>query len=244
MFRKFFSLALVLIAGSAISAGVVNFDDLSLGSESYWNGSDYSAGFASGGALFNNSFADYGGGYVAWEGWAYSNVTNNTTQGYTNQYSAITGSALSGSNYGVAYVGYAGLPTITLEVASTVGGMYITNTTYAYYTMLNGDAYSRQFNSSDWFLLTVTGFDAVGGATGTVNFYLAQNGTILNDWAYVDLSSLGVVSSLTFVLSSTDNGMFGMNTPAYFAMDNFVIPEPATMFVLALGGLLLGRNKS
>lgn len=243
MLKKLVSFVIVLCVVCMAGASVVNFDDLSLAAESYWNGSDYSGGFVSGGAFFNNSFIDWGGGYISWEGWAYSNTTDNVNAGYENQYSAITGSALSGSIYGVAYVGYAGLPTISLGSSSAVSGMYVTNTAYAYYTMLNGNMFSRKFNSSDWFLLTITGLDAAGVSTGTINFYLAQNGTILNEWTYVDLSGLGVVSSLTFSLSSSDNGIFGMNTPAYFAMDNLVIPEPATMFMLALGGLLLGRKK-
>ena len=54
---------------------------------------------------------------------------------------------------------------------------------------------------------------------------------IINDWRYVDLSGLGKVSKLSFALSSTDNGDWGMNTPAYFCFDNFgaegeeVLPE-------------------
>jgi len=244
MLKKLLSLVIIFSVACAVNASVVSFDDLSLSSESYWNGSDGSGGFVSGSASFNNSFTDWGGGYTSWEGWAYSNVTDNTTADYTNQYSAITGSALGGTNYSIAYLGFYGLPTITLDTASVVSGMYVTNTTYAYYAMLNGMYDATAFDSTDWFLLTITGYDTYGNETGTVEFYLAKDGSILSTWEYIDLSSLGVVSSLTFSLSSSDNDPdWGMNTPAYFAMDNLIIPEPATMFVLALGGLLLGRKK-
>jgi hypothetical protein len=37
----------------------------------------------------------------------------------------------------------------------------------------------------------------------------------------VDCSKLGSVDSITFYLSSSDVGSFGMNTPAFFCMDNF-----------------------
>jgi hypothetical protein len=63
----------------------------------------------------------------------------------------------------------------------------------------------------------------------SVDFYLADyrdsiaaNDYIVRDWRWVDLQPLGVVDSLEFHLSSTDTaGGFGMNNPAYFAMDNF-----------------------
>ena len=72
--------------------------------------------------------------------------------------------------------------------------------------------------------------------TGTKDYYLAdlrdaEKAYIINDWRYVDLSGLGKVSKLGFELSSTDNGDYGMNTPAYFCFDNFgaegkeVLPE-------------------
>ena len=62
--------------------------------------------------------------------------------------------------------------------------------------------------------------------TGTKEYYLAdlrdaEKAYIINDWRYVDLSGLGKVAKLGFELSSTDNGDYGMNTPAYFCFDNF-----------------------
>jgi hypothetical protein len=46
---------------------------------------------------------------------------------------------------------------------------------------------------------------------------------------------------LEFSLSSSDIGSYGMNTPAYFALD-MVVPEPGTLVLLALGGVLLRRK--
>ena len=80
--------------------------------------------------------------------------------------------------------------------------------------------------------------------TGSIDFYLADfrsvdNGDdfIRGDWSSVDLTPLGNnVTKLRFELSSSDNGMFGMNTPAYFAVDNLVaVPEPSAMFLLTIG---------
>ena len=85
--------------------------------------------------------------------------------------------------------------------------------------------------------------------TGEVEFYLADyrfadNGEdyIVDTWEYIDLSSLGAVKSLEFGLSSSDVGDFGMNTPAYFALDT-VVPEPSSMALMVFGSLLISRRR-
>ena len=253
-FKNLVTLIIVLSAIGVVNANIANFDDLTLSSNSYWNGSDETGDFTSGSAVFNNNFTDWGGGVTSWDGWAYSNKSDTTTAGYTNQYSAITGAAQNGSNYGIAYIGWTEPPSITLSNASIVEGIYVTNTTYAALDMLYGSGFSKKFggdagSDEDWFLLSITGKDTSGLATGTIDFYLADyrfadngNDYIVDSWEYVDLSLLGVVKTLEFSLSSSDVGEDGMNTPAYFAMDT-VIPEPATVILFSLGSLLLRRRK-
>ncbi|MCV6038158.1 DUF4465 domain-containing protein, partial [Escherichia coli] len=54
---------------------------------------------------------------------------------------------------------------------------------------------------------------------------------------------LGTVSGLQFALSSSDSGAFGMNTPAYFAMDSLAVaavPEPEQAALLLAGLALVG----
>jgi len=260
--KSFALCACVLAAAGPVFGGIAaDFEDLTLDPNSYWNGSDGSGGFTSGIARFNNL---YDPNYWSWEGWSYSNRTDTTTRGWGNQYSAIAGGGIAfagGGNvvadpngiYGVGYVGWVAVPTVTVT-PRVIDGAYVTNTTYAYWSMKEGDAFAKKFggadgNDADWFKLTVTGKDADGNATGTVDFYLADyrfadNGRdyILNEWTWMDLSGLGAVGSLAFTLSSSDVGGFGMNTPAYFAMDN-VVPEPATVAVLAMAGLALRRRR-
>jgi hypothetical protein len=245
------------VSGGATAGNVANFDDLALGAKSYWNGSADSAagGFSSGTAWFNNSYSI---DYASWGGWSYSNMTDTTTPGYGNQYSAIAGTGQSGTNYGMAYVDTytPTTPSLTLPHAMTLDRAYFTNTTYAYLSMLDGDDYAKEFGGADgsdpdWFLLTITGQDDQGHATGTVVFYLADfrfadnsRDYILNTWTPVDLSGLGAVKSLLFTLTSSDSGDWGMNTPAYFAMDTLT-PEPATLCLLAGGvGAVLLRRRS
>jgi hypothetical protein len=225
-------LVVVLTVAGAANADIATFEDLNLPAESYWNGSDGSGGFTSGSVHLSNSYnADWG----SWDGFSYSNATGTTVEGLAAQYNAITGEGQGGSaNYAVGYVGWELPPAVTLSSPGVVAGLYVTNCNYAYYAMFNGDAFSKKFGGGsgddpDFFLLTITGKDADGAATGTVDFYLADYRSadnnadyIVDTWQYVDLTSLGVVGSLEFTLSSSDVGDWGMNTPAYFAIDTIV----------------------
>ncbi|MHC4649078.1 MAG: DUF4465 domain-containing protein, partial [Planctomycetota bacterium] len=183
--------------------------------------------------------------------------SDTATAGYTNQYSAYTGTGYDPGDdiYAVGYAGFSTIPTVTFENPTPVVGAYFTNTTYAALAMLNGEPPARKFGGTggddpDWFLLTITGKDASGQVTGTVPFYLgdytsADNGLdyIVDDWEYVDLGLLHVVKTVEFTLTSSDTGDYGMNTPAYFAMDNLVVPEPTGIVLLALGGMYLRRRR-
>jgi hypothetical protein len=72
--------------------------------------------------------------------------------------------------------------------------------------------------------------------TDTIDFFLADyrfsndaNDYIVQEWTTVDISALGYVSKLEFLLSSSDVGMFGMNTPGFFALDNVVYEKTSTV---------------
>ena len=246
-------LGLALIAAPAVYADVATFENLTLASESYWNGSDGSGGFTSGDAYFLNT---YNSAWGSWDGWAYSNMTDTTTDGVANQYSAITGGGVNGSdNYGVAYEGFASPPNVSFisdDYDTTICGAYITNTTYAYLSMRDGDFFAKKFGGDDgtdedWFKLTIQGIDTDANYTGTVEFFLADyrfadsdDDYIVDEWTWINLTSLGNVVGLEFSLSSSDNGLYGMNTPAYFAMDNLnAVPIPGAFWLLGSGIIAL-----
>ncbi len=203
------------------------FENMNTGAQGFYNGSDKKGGFASGNFRF---YTDYVADWDSWSGFAASTKTDVTTPGYTNQYSAITGKGVVGSpGYAVAYP----FPVSMITFKDTIiSGLYVTNSTYAYLSMKNGDAIGKKFggasgNDEDWLLLTIQGFDSEGKSTGEVNVNLADysysintNDYILNSWKWVNLKKLGRISKLEFSLRSSDNGVWGMNTPGYFCIDN------------------------
>ena len=122
-------------------------------------------------------------------------------------------------------------------VGKVVSGFYITNSTYAAISMRDGDMFSKKFggisgNDADWFKLVIRKYFGGVLSTDSVEFYLAdfrfQNNAqdyILTSWQWVDLTSLGNSDSLLFTLSSSDVGQWGMNTPAFFCIDNFTTSD-------------------
>lgn len=229
---------LIAATVSAIASNTLNaqeiatFDDLTLAPNTYWNGSDSSGSFSSGNTVFFNS---YNGKYKSWTGFAYSNMIDTLTAGYINQYSAITGKGYNSANYAVCN----GNPQLQFKTSQvSVQGFYITNSTYAALSMKTGDSFAKKFggatgNDPDWFKVSIVGFKGNAAIKDTIAFYLADyrdadsaKDYILKTWAWVDLTSFGSVDSLKFSLSSSDVGNFGMNTPAYFCIDNFTTSIP------------------
>jgi hypothetical protein len=230
--RGYLCLIVVVSIVSAVKADIADFENLTLSAESFWNGSDSSDGFASDGAFFRNNYNTTWG---SWDGFAYSNITDTNISGFAGQYNAIAGCGQSDSaSYAVCCIGWMETPMVTFSSPCAIESIYVTNNNYAYYSMLNGDLFAKKFggrsgNDPDFFLLTITGKDEGGSVTGTVEFYLADfrfednsRDYIASTWWFVDLSPLGMVKNLEFSLSSGDTGAWGMNTPAYFAIDTIV----------------------
>lgn len=259
-------LATALASVAHAQTSTITFDDKTLpGPNTAYYGQDSAGGFTSGGAFFNNNYTDFSGGFFGWEGFAYSNVVNTTTAGFTNQFAAyhLPGGGGDGSaNYGVAFnYNYSSTTVvdafgkITLQSGTRPQSIRLTNTTYTALSMLNGDSFSKKFggptgNDADYLLLVIQGRDAGNAITGTVPFYLADyrfaNNSLdylISQWTTVDLSSLpGSTTALTFELTSSDVGSFGINTPTYFALDNLLVavPEPRAMALVGLVAVMSG----
>lgn len=231
--KYFFTFFLVLYIGIIHAQVTWNFEEFDLPENTYLNDAGNEGGFTNGLVFLPNY---YDSEFFYWTGWAVSNVTDKTTPGFGNQYSAIPGSGYNGSKHYVVNSAFGNNNMVLHNEAAgkPVSGMYITNSTYAYLSMKDGDAFAKKFggvtgNDPDYFLLTIKAYSEGNIKSDSVNFYLADyrfsnnnQDYIVKTWEWVDLSSLGNVDSLSFILSSSDNGQFGMNTPAYFCVDNMI----------------------
>jgi hypothetical protein len=228
----------LVLSTTALKAQVVStFDDLALPhADTFYvnySASGTDVGFNDGLAHFPCVYDTSFGGFWS-SGFAYSNMTDSVTSGYTNQYSAKAGIGFdSSAEYVVAYGTQNMVKLRGAAIGHPVRGFYVTNNTYAYNSMRDGDAFARKFHNGDWFKLTVKGYRGGALQPDSVGVYLADflfpdttMNYILRDWTWVNTGSLGNTDSLQFTLTSTDNGAFGMNTPAYFCMDNFTDNNP------------------
>lgn len=165
-----------------------------------------------------------------WEGgWAVSNKTDSSRRGQAGLFQAITESGYNSSNY---LIGQQGSEIYLDASAKTpLNGFYITNTSFTYHSMNEGDQFAKKFGGlngtdPDYFLLHILAKENGSWKADTVHFYLADfrnadpsKDSILDSWAWVDLSKLGTADTLRFLLESSDTGEFGMNTPGFFAID-------------------------
>lgn len=254
--RKLFLTAIVSVSAFTVNAQqVADFENLILAPNSYWDGSKtlikkdtmyIDTVFTSGDAIFPNRYSREYPKFHYWsEGWAYSNVKDDTTNG--KLFNAYAGTGYNSDNYSI------GQNKSIIRLNSTtksnkVKGVYVTNSTYAGLAMKNGYYVARKFGDTtgtntslkypqggypDWFKLTINGYKNGMVLPKAVDVYLADyrfddnsKDYILKTWKWVDLDSLGTVDSVMFTLNSSDVGTFGMNTPAFFCIDNFTTESP------------------
>ena len=158
----------------SVAQTTADFENFNLTVGHGLNGSDGHGGFSVENAFLPNS---YNAAWMSWSGWAISSMNDTTTPGFMNDLSAITGSGYNGSTtYATSYVvGESVLKLQGAAVGGIVNGFYITNNTYTYLSMLNGDSFAKKFggvtgNDPDYLVLTVKKYkDGVLGMD-SVNF--------------------------------------------------------------------------
>ncbi len=238
--KKIYILATALFLGANVQAQqLIDFESFTMPAtaDTMVNGSDFLGDFTIDYATFSNSY-DTTGGYVSWSGFAVSNYTDVVTAGFSNQYSSYVGTgANASSTYGVFYAN----GSITTDASHKLNSIKVTNTTYAAISMRDGDSFAKKFgetvdasgaddgtNGEDFFILYVVAEDLIGNNKDSVEFYLADyrfadntQDYIVDAWTTIDLTSFNFeVQKLTFHLTSSDVGQWGMNTPNYFAIDD------------------------
>ncbi len=236
--KKIYAMAGFILLNAAVQAqNVIDFESYNLAPESYDNGQNANGYFDFNGTTLTNTYTvdTVWGDY--WSGFAISNVTDDTTAG--EQYGNYTASGANGSsNFAVfSYDGVINTNAATVQIDS----FKITNNTYAAISMRDGDFFGKQFgspndangnpdgtNGEDFFRVWVIGESFDGSQRDSVEFYLADyrfannsQDYILDTWETIDLTGFGfAVAQVEFLLESSDVGMWGMNTPAYFAIDD------------------------
>jgi hypothetical protein len=208
----------------------IDFSDLTLAKDSFWNGSDASGKFSSGKGVFLNSYTK-GDQWVSWGGFAYSNRNDTSASSIDAQFDVY---ASTPSSKGIFAVGYVdtytpAIPTITLEEPVVLKSAEFALNAYVYKTIRDGDGqFAKKFTAGDWYKITVKSVDSSNVASDSLEVYLADfrdgKSVLIDRWTEFSLAPLKG-NKLTFEASSTDNGIWGMNTPAYFCIDNIVLSK-------------------
>lgn len=215
---------------------MADFENLFVPEQGYENGANLDGSFVSGSFEFANFYSDEYGGFWAW--CAYANRTSTAFDGIEDQCNNVVGGGVNGSaNYLVAYVSdWYGPCRITLknnDEPAVIPGCYITNSTWVENAILNGDGISdngmdKGFGEGDYLLLTIKGDNG-----NTLDYYLADYRSAdasehhyTNTWEWIDLSSLGAVKTLSFSMSGSKTGAWGLNTPTYFCIDDLGAEDP------------------
>lgn len=224
----------------SFAQNTVDFENYLIQVDTFWNNSNAVGPYESNDVIFH---IDYDSTYSIFNGFALSSMRDDTTAGYLNQYSSYSGDAYSGDSYAVFTPGYGAPYLAEHDYDVQFESIYVNNSTYSALSMRDGDMFGKQFgspnnaegdsdgtNGEDWFLLSILVLDADNNQLDSTGIYLAdyrfpnsQDDYILDDWTYVDLSGLAPGRKLSFVLTSSDVGQFGMNTPAYFVLDDLTI---------------------
>lgn len=224
----------VYVNGLHGEAMVATFEEEPLSSKEPYN---QKAPFGSGSFAFSNS---YNAEWNSWSGFALAASADTTYTGnfQTQQYNNVVGGGqeLEGKSkqYVVAYCpgdnpqwgSYN--PVVTVMPGSDrkvqLEGVYLTNTAWVKSFATQGDKnYGRPaFKEGSFFIVTITADNGKKVEVPLID-YRNKKREVVNDWKWVDLSSLGEVKTLKFSIQSSDS-----YAPSYFAMDNLHIKQDAS----------------
>ena len=224
----------VYVNGLHGEAMVATFEEEPLSSEEPYS---QKAPFGSGSFAFSNS---YNAEWNSWSGFALAASADTTYTGnyQTQQYNNVVGGGQEqegkSKQYVVAYCpgdnpqwgSYN--PVVTVmpgsDCKAQLEGVYLTNTAWVKSFATQGDKnYGRPaFKEGSFFIVTITADNGKKVEVPLID-YRNKKREVVNDWKWVDLSSLGEVKTLKFSIQSSDS-----YAPSYFAMDNLHIKQDAS----------------
>lgn len=224
----------VYVNGLHGEAMVATFEEEPLSSEEPYS---QKAPFGSGSFAFSNS---YNAEWNSWSGFALAASADTTYTGdfATQQYNNVVGGGqeleAKSKQYVVAYCPGDNPawgtynPIVTVMPSSDrkvqLEGVYLTNTAWVKSFATQGDKnYGRPaFEEGSFFIVTITADNGKKVEVPLID-YRNKKREVVNDWKWVDLSSLGEVKTLKFSIQSSDS-----YAPSYFAMDNLHIKQDAS----------------
>lgn len=229
--KKTLLMVVALMCSFMCFAQVVDFEDLTLAPNSSWTGSADADGFES---SYLKLYNDYDPTYGSWQGFAYTNTTDAETYDYTNLSAAAGHGVDNSANYAVACIGsdwmggtYDPIP-VSIKINTSLAGDFQGRGAYFCLPTYTSKYMDNEFTSyavNHFFYKLKVAAYADGVSVGEREIVMAdftgENTYKMDDWTFVDLSWIANADSLTFIALSNDTGDYGINTPAYFCMDNF-----------------------
>ena len=231
--KKTILMVVALLCAFSCFSQVVDFEDLTLNPNSSWIGADGTGQFTS---SYLTLYNDYDINYGSWQGFAYTNGTDAETNSYTNLSSCVGHGAGNSANYVTAYIGsdwmgdFSPIP-VAMKINTENAGNFVNRGAYFCMPVLLKKYVDNNYATHNYYFKLKASAYANGTLVGEREIMMADftegHSYKMDDWTFVDLSWINGADSLNFIaLSNDDAGGYGINTPAYFCMDNFGARNP------------------
>ncbi len=129
-----------------------------------------------------------------------------------------------------------------------VMSLKVSNSLYAYNSMKFGDAFAKKFKASDkdsLILVITTFFKGVKQESQRVvladfRFMDTTRNFLLDTWRLIQFKEFN--DSIQFEMESSDNGSWGMNTPAFFVLDDIQVLHNVGLKTMQLNNMKVYPN--